>query len=110
LKKITPVAQAASSGGTSKAPTMTSEPRGSLTIAQRSSSNSRRNLSRRAASEPDPRSGPPAMTTRVGSPPVCESMTWILRMAALLMDSSVVSRRRSLASQRPAIGHVSDKR
>ena len=30
----------------------------------------------------DPRSGPPAMTTRVGSPPVCESMTEMRCMAA----------------------------
>src|SRR5437773_162714 len=26
---------------------------------------------------PLPRSGPPEITTRVGSPPVCESITWI---------------------------------
>src|SRR5712691_11109072 len=26
---------------------------------------------------PPPRSGPPEITTRVGSPPVCESITWI---------------------------------
>ena len=35
LKKITPAAQAGSTGGSKIAPTMTSEPRGSLTTAER---------------------------------------------------------------------------
>ena len=38
-----------------------------------------RKHSRRSASVPSPKSGPPATTTRVGSPPVWESMTLTLR-------------------------------
>ena len=36
---------------------------------------------RRSANGPPPRSGPPAITTRVGSPPVCESITWMRCMS-----------------------------
>jgi hypothetical protein len=35
LKKMTPAAQALSTGSTSSAPTITSEPRGSFTTAER---------------------------------------------------------------------------
>ena len=61
---------------TSSAPTITSEPRGSLTTAERKSSKSLAEAvaGARPASR-CPRSGPPATTTRVGSPPVWESMT-----------------------------------
>src|SRR5688572_19594952 len=72
---MTPVAQPASAAGTSIAPTTTSDPRGSFTTAERKRSCcSRKHLSC-SATLPPPRSGPPPITVRVGSPPVCESMT-----------------------------------
>ena len=75
LKKMTPAVFAESCGAHSSAPTSTSEPRGSFTTHERNVSNWSRNAAARSASGPWPRSGPPAMTTRVGSPPVCESIT-----------------------------------
>src|SRR5579872_3923017 len=75
LKKMTPVTQARSAGCTNNAPTSTSEPRGSFTTALRKPSCCALKRSMRSATEPPPRSGPPSTTTRVGSPPVCESMT-----------------------------------
>ena len=53
---------------------MASLPRGSFTTAERKVSNSSRKRSSRSAMVPRPRSGPPATTTRVGSPPVWESI------------------------------------
>ena len=75
LKKITPHELAASCAAHKSAPTRTSEPRGSFTTHERNVSNRARKTCARSASGPVPRSGPPATTTRVGSPPVCESMT-----------------------------------
>jgi hypothetical protein len=77
LKKITPATQAGSDGGNKIAPTMTSDPRGSLTTAERKVSYRSRNTARRSAIVPTPSSGPPAVTTRVGSPPVWVSITEI---------------------------------
>src|SRR5438067_527202 len=74
---MTPATHAGSAGSHSNAPTSTSEPRGSLTTAERNSSKSARKRDRRSLKLPRPRSGPPATTTRVGSPAVWESMTWI---------------------------------
>ncbi len=56
---------------------MTSEPRGSFTTADRNPSCRSRKTARRSAIEPLPRAGPPSITTRVGSPPVCVSITRI---------------------------------
>src|SRR6202795_2072645 len=75
LKKITPAAQLASSGSYSSAPTKTSDPLGSLTTPDRKRLYSVRKRSRRCATLPTPRSGPPSITTRVGSPAVWESTT-----------------------------------
>ncbi len=49
---------------------MTSDPRGSLTTAERNVSCWSRKTASRSAIVPEPSSGPPAITTRVGSPPV----------------------------------------
>ncbi len=75
LKKITPHAAAGSDGSHRSAPTSTSEPRGSFTTADRTRSNRSRKTRARSATDPAPRSGPPATTTRVGSPAVWESIT-----------------------------------
>src|SRR5437899_1420335 len=74
---MTPAAHERSAGFRSSAPTSTSEPRGSFTTAERNGSYSRRKRSSRSGVLPAPRSGPPPMTTRVGSPPVWESITWM---------------------------------
>src|ERR1700710_279858 len=71
---MTAAAHAGSSGSHNNAPTITSEPRGSVTTPERQSSCFVRRFSRRSASVPPPRSGPPDVTRRVGSPPVWESM------------------------------------
>src|ERR1043166_8523310 len=73
LKKATPAVHARSTGSTRSAPTRTLEPRGSLTTAERKASCFDFRSSARSASGPEPRSGPPARITRVGSPPVWES-------------------------------------
>ena len=70
LKKITPAAHDGSTGWQSKAPTITSDPRGSFTTADRKLSWRSRKTAIRSAIVPSPSSGPPAITTRVGSPPV----------------------------------------
>src|SRR5665213_1647699 len=75
---MTAAIQAGSTGSTNNAPTMTSDPRGSFTMAERKRSCSSRKTLSRSATAPAPRFGPPDMTTRVGSPPVCESMIPIL--------------------------------
>ena len=69
--------QAGSDGWQRTAPTSTSEPRGSQITARRNESWCVRNRSRCSVTDPPPKSGPPATITRVGSPPVCESMTGI---------------------------------
>src|ERR1043166_1563442 len=66
-----------SCGSTSKAPTITSEPRGSFTMAERNRSCCSRKIFSRSAIVPRPSSGPPLITIRVGSPPVLESMMLI---------------------------------
>src|SRR5436190_7022546 len=89
LKKITPIRsdwegeRAREPCSSSKAPTITSDPRGSFTIADRNRSCSSRNRFRRSEIGPLPRSGPPLITTRVGSPAVCESMTSMRRISRL---------------------------
>ena len=82
LKKIVDAAEPGRSGGSSSAPTMVSEPRGSQATALRQRSCTRANAARRSARLPVPRSGAPDTTTRVGSPPVWESMTSIACMPA----------------------------
>src|SRR5215467_3183258 len=62
---------------------MASEPRGSFTIAARQRSFFERKTSSRSAIVPLPRSGPPSRTSRVGSPPVCESRIAIRRVPDL---------------------------
>src|SRR6185436_17763552 len=84
---MTPAAASGSEGSHSSAPTMTSDPRGSFTTAERNSSCRDRKQARRSAMLPAPRSGPPAITTRVGSPPVCESITWIRCAAAAFISA-----------------------
>src|SRR5579859_431555 len=71
---MTPATQSGRLEGTTRAPTRTSEPRGSLTTAERNASYSLRNASSFSAVVAPEKSGPPLRTTRVGSPPVCESM------------------------------------
>src|SRR5262245_38142820 len=73
---MTPAAHDLSAGSTSSAPTSTSDPRGSFTTAERNGSCRSGKVLSCSATLPPPRSGPPAMTTRVGSPPVWESMIW----------------------------------
>src|SRR3546814_2800337 len=51
-----------------------SDRRGSLTTPARKGSKSRRNTASCSCSGPPPRSGPPEVIRRVGSPPVWESM------------------------------------
>src|ERR1044072_4907036 len=80
---MTPVTHVSSTGGHNNAPTTASEPRGSFTTARRKSSCSSRKRSSLAESEPLPRSGAPSITTRVGSPPVCESITFMRRTGLL---------------------------
>ena len=99
LKKMTPAAQRGSDGSQSSAPTITSEPRGSLTTAERKRSYSVRKRSRRSASVPSPRSGPPSTTSRVGSPPVCESMTRMRCMRGRYPRRGVSSCHKSLLKQ-----------
>src|SRR6267378_2183889 len=77
LKKMTPAAHVRSTGSHNRAPTITSDPRGSFTTADRKLSYWERKRSCRSAKGPVPRSGPPLTTNRVGSPPVWESMTRI---------------------------------
>src|SRR6266498_376852 len=84
---MTPAAQVGSHGSHSIAPTTTSEPRGSLTTAERNRSCSERKRARRSAIAARPRSGPPLITRRVGSPPVCESITRTLRIARMASRS-----------------------
>src|SRR5947208_13423260 len=73
---MTPAAHDLSLGSQSNPPTNPSEPRGSLTTAERKRSCCSRKTFICSATVPPPRSGPPPMTTRVGSPPVWESMIW----------------------------------
>src|SRR5580692_6650587 len=87
---MTPAAQVGSRGSESSPPTMTSEPRGSLTIAERKLSCWVRKHSKRSTREPGPRSGPPLTISRVGSPPVWESITRT-RWRSLVMVLSCVS-------------------
>src|SRR5438552_18701492 len=70
---MTAATQEESLGSTSNAPTITSEPRGSLTMAERKKSCCSRNKFSLSATLPPLNSGPPLTTMRVGSPPVCES-------------------------------------
>jgi len=73
-KKMTPATQVGSLGGTSSAPTIGSDPRGSPTRSSHAARN-RADMSARLAATVSPaNSGKPASSTRVGSPPVCESM------------------------------------
>src|SRR5437867_1042857 len=68
---------------------MASLPRGSLTTAERTWSKRARKRSRRSAMGPVPSSGPPATTTRVGSPPVWESMMrilWLIPIQVLILE------------------------
>src|SRR5206468_8367454 len=81
---MTPAAHDLSTGSTSSAPTSTSDPRGSFTTAERNESCRSRKVLSRSATLPPPRSGPPAMITRVGSPPVWESMIWSFFMVRRL--------------------------
>src|SRR5579863_10610174 len=92
LKKMTPAAQAGSRGSHNNAPTMTSEPRGSFTIADRKLSCSVRKRSSRWVRGPWPRSGPPLTTTRVGSPPVWESITRTLRILRSIILSHFLTK------------------
>src|SRR5579871_3572755 len=85
---MTPALAEGSVGGVSSAPISTSEPRGSLQTAARKPSWPRLSTSTRSLSGPAS-AGPPSTTTRVGSPPVCESMT---RMRCI---GSVHQRRRA---------------
>src|SRR5262245_57989207 len=94
---MTPAAQVASAGSHSSPPTSASCPRGSLTIAVRKRSCRSRKTSRRVARLPPPRSGPPAITMRVGSPPVCESTTWTVDFTR----TRVAVRRRRVLHDRP---------
>src|SRR5262249_20143914 len=87
LKKMTPATQGGWAGRHGRAPRMTSEPRGSLTRAARKASCRSRKMARRSAMLPRPRSGPPATTTRVGSPPVCESITWMRSTLAIAFSA-----------------------
>src|SRR5216110_1509734 len=50
-------------------------------MAERYASNCWRKRSTRCASGPTPSSGPPSITSRVGSPAVWESMIWIASMS-----------------------------
>src|SRR5690349_20680070 len=75
---MTPAAHSGSSGGQSSPPTTTSDPLGSFTTADRKVSCSRRKRFTLAAKSPLPKSGPPLITRRVGSPPVWESITLTL--------------------------------
>src|SRR5271165_2971491 len=84
---MTPASQEGSAGSHSRAPTMASLPRGSFTTAERNPSNWERKRASRSAMLPWPSSGPksdpPATTTRVGSPPVWESII-LMRVGNLL--------------------------
>src|SRR5258708_4935444 len=75
---MTPAVESFSTGSHNSAPTTTSDPRGSLTTAERTWSKSFLNFSNLSAIVPAPNSGPPSTITLVGSPPVCESITRIL--------------------------------
>src|SRR6266496_33195 len=99
---MTPAAQVGSHGSHSIAPTTTSEPRGSLTMAERNRSCSEQKRVRRSAIEARPRSGPPLITRRVGSPPVCESITRTLRISRMASRSFAAHSSKSFDStQRP---------
>ena len=82
LKKITPAVFAGSCGVQSRAPTITSLPRGSSTVVARQVSCCCASRARRCAMLPVPRSGKPSTTSRVGSPPVWESMIWMRFMGS----------------------------
>src|SRR5947207_1682858 len=88
LKKMTPMSQPGSDGLQSNAPTITSEPLGSFTIAARQRSCLSRKMVSRCARVPLPRSGPPSRTSRVGSPPVWESRTAIRRLSDPANDTA----------------------
>src|SRR6266498_2820337 len=83
---MTPAAQLGSDGSHKRAPTTTSEPRGSFTTAERNWSYWSRKRANRSVNGPRPRSGPPLTTSRVGSPPVCESTTRTLRTSCSASD------------------------
>src|SRR5215472_2870043 len=76
---MTPAAHSGFSGWQSSPPTTTSDPRGSFTTADLKVSCSRQNRSSLPANSPFPKSGPPLITRRVGSPPVWESITLTFR-------------------------------
>src|SRR5438094_6041464 len=71
---MTPTPLLGPCGSLNSAPTTTSEPRGSFTTAERNQSYFDRNRCNLSASVPGPKSGAPEITSRVGSPPVWESM------------------------------------
>src|SRR5215467_251592 len=75
---MTPAAHSGFSGLHSSPPTTTSDPRGSFTTADLKVSCSARKRSNLPAKSPFPKSGPPLITRRVGSPPVWESITLTL--------------------------------
>src|ERR1700721_3271838 len=81
---MTPVVQSGFHGLKSRAPTRTSDPRGSRTTVERKSSCAEASRRRRCAAVPRPSLGPPEMTTRVGSPAVWESMTRMARISGTL--------------------------
>ncbi len=85
LKKMIPAAHDGSTGSQSRPPTNTSDPRGSRITAVRMSSALSRSRSSRSRSDPCPSCGPPSIMMRVGSPPVCESMTFNCRRSALMI-------------------------
>src|SRR5690242_12245004 len=103
---MTPAAQLESQGSHSRPPTTTSDPRGSFTIAERNSSYALRNRASRSVSDPRPRSGPPATTSRVGSPPVCESTTRTLRTSRSRPDIRLSL---SLDSTSDRVGETGEK-
>src|SRR5262245_21470032 len=72
---MTPAALPGDSGSHNSAPTMMSDPRGSLTVALRKESKRLRRWSSCPATEPRGRLGPPLTITLVGSPAVWESTT-----------------------------------
>src|SRR3546814_6073731 len=64
-----------------------SDRRGSLTTPARKGSKSRRNTASCSCSGPPPRSGPPEVIRRVGSPPVWESMMVKVFMMRMVDDT-----------------------
>src|ERR1017187_395753 len=75
---------------------LTSDPLGSFTTAERKSSCFWRNRSSLEARASLPRSGPPLTTTRVGSPPVWESITCTRRVSPTAIWLIPCPRRESL--------------